>query len=320
MNDALQASATAWLEAQPGALRASTAAMASTYRQGKTSATVDITAYVTARMPATYAAVAAVLARLKEQAPGLAPLSLLDLGCGPGTASWAAASAFPTLECGTLMDSDRRFLDLARTLGVAHPLLRQADYAETDLRRLAAPPQADLAIAAYSLTELAAAEAEGLVARVWPHVGQALVIVEPGTPQGFERIRQLRRSLVGQGAQLLAPCPHAGECPIRAPDWCHFKVRLPRRRAHLHAKAASVPFEDESYAYLIAARAPAETPAPRIIGPPLSAKPGMTFPCCTATGLVRSFVARRDKPAYKRARKCVWGDLLRLSNETDGEH
>src|SRR4051812_20463350 len=69
------------------------------YRTGGTSVTIahamDALAYALARAPATYAAARAVLGRVKEAAPGFAPASHLDVGAGPGTASWAAAELWP---------------------------------------------------------------------------------------------------------------------------------------------------------------------------------------------------------------------------------
>src|ERR1041384_2490479 len=60
-----------------------------TYRDGGGSSTIksetDALAYALARMPATYAAVAASLNALTEIRPDLAPETLLDVGAGPGT-------------------------------------------------------------------------------------------------------------------------------------------------------------------------------------------------------------------------------------------
>ena len=47
-------------------------------------------AYTTTRMPATFAAIVAVLREVKKQLPDLSIQSLIDLGAGPGTAAWAA--------------------------------------------------------------------------------------------------------------------------------------------------------------------------------------------------------------------------------------
>ena len=69
------------------------------YRKGATSGSIvtpaQAAAYAIARMPATYAACAAVFARLAEVMPDFAPASLLDVGAGTGAASWAAVTQWP---------------------------------------------------------------------------------------------------------------------------------------------------------------------------------------------------------------------------------
>src|ERR1700752_4027778 len=81
-----------------------------TYRDGGNSGAIrsgtDALAYALARMPATYAAVTASLNALREISPEFAPKSLLDVGAGPGTASWAAAEAFSSLNGFTLLDAN----------------------------------------------------------------------------------------------------------------------------------------------------------------------------------------------------------------------
>jgi ribosomal protein RSM22 (predicted rRNA methylase) len=77
------------------------ALISKTYRNSGGSGTIrtgtDALAYALARMPATYAAITASLNALCKIRPGFAPQNLLDVGAGPGTASWAAAEAFPSL-------------------------------------------------------------------------------------------------------------------------------------------------------------------------------------------------------------------------------
>src|SRR3981189_3789194 len=81
-----------------------------TYRDGGGSGAIaseaDALAYALARMPATYAAVTASLNALREITPHFAPAALLDVGAGPGTATWAAAEAFPSLKNFTLLDDN----------------------------------------------------------------------------------------------------------------------------------------------------------------------------------------------------------------------
>src|SRR5713226_3636697 len=93
-----------------------------TYRDGGGSSAIrgeaDALAYALARMPATYAAVTASLNALRDVRADFAPANLLDVGAGPGTASWAAAEAFASLQSFTLLDANaalrRLALDLAR--------------------------------------------------------------------------------------------------------------------------------------------------------------------------------------------------------------
>ena len=111
---------------------------------------------------------------------------------------------------------------------------------------------------------------------------------------------------------MLAPCPHHRPCPLAAPDWCHFSVRLARSRDHRLAKGGDVPFEDEKFAYLLAARphVVAQSRTPRVLARPKAGKPGIELKLCSTDGLEQRFVARRDKPAHARARRLDWGDAL----------
>jgi ribosomal protein RSM22 (predicted rRNA methylase) len=95
-------------------------------------------------------------------------------------------------------------------------------------------------------------------------------------------------------------------------DWCHFSQRLPRSRDHLQAKRASVPFEDERYAWLAVSklRRSAFDGRARILAPPCETKPGMELKLCTPAGLEQRFVARRDKAAFAPLRKATWGDVI----------
>src|SRR5215472_15670636 len=96
------------------------AVISKTYRDGGTSSAIksetDALAYALARMPATYAAISACLNALLEARPGFAPRGLLDVGAGPGTASWAASEAFPSLTSLALLDTNATLRALALDL------------------------------------------------------------------------------------------------------------------------------------------------------------------------------------------------------------
>lgn len=292
------------------------AATSAAYRAGGTSAAAirgpeDALAYALARLPATYAACASVLAEARRLAPAFAPRRLTDAGAGPAGGSWATVEAWPGLASVAWLDSSPPFLDLARRLAAEGPEpLRRAEATRLDLTAGAPFPAADLVLASYALAEIPAAAQTRVVEALWTACEGVLALVEPGTPAGYARILAAREALIGAGASVLAPCPHHDACPLSAPDWCHFSVRLPRSRDHRLAKGAEVPFEDEKFAYLLAARPSVASGAraARVLAPPRAGKPGIEFKLCTAGGLERRFVARRDKAVHAAARRLGWGD------------
>ena len=316
--DLRQASDRVRLTLGNGSRSAATRSMSATYRAGGTSAAVDLSAYLAARLPATYAAVARVLAEVADLRRDLEPQSLLDVGSGPGTASWAAVDCWPGLSRITLVDNDATFLALAQALAGQGPdALRRANGVTASLDRLPEGLSADLVVAAYALAELPEARAATAARHLWERAGALLVLVEPGTPAGFARVRAARSALLAAGAVPVGPCTHAQGCPLTGSDWCHFAVRLARSRAHMHAKGASVPFEDEKFSWLAVARAGRPAGGARILAPPRHTKAGIDVRLCTPQGLLHRHIARRDASAYKLARKRGWGDLLGLDEESE---
>jgi ribosomal protein RSM22 (predicted rRNA methylase) len=286
-----------------------------TYRDGGNSGAIksgtDALAYALARMPATYAAVTASLNALCEIVPHFAPTSLLDVGAGPGTASWAAAEAFSSLNNFALLDANSALRALALDLGRNSTRLSEMTYQRGEARAvLAAAEAADLVVASYLIAELSDAERSALAELMWAKTRDTLLIVEPGTPAGYTRIIALRAQLIALGAHVAAPCPHDGTCPLAAPDWCHFTQRLPRLRAHKQIKGAELPFEDEKFSYVALTRAPVASHPARVLTQPVVSKVEVTAKLCTSDGLALTRVPSRTKAEYARARRWRWGDAV----------
>ena len=299
------------------------------YRAGRPSSGVireaaDALAYALTRLPATYAACVSALAEAARMAPDFAPLSLLDAGVGTGAASWAALQVWPDVEAAAWLDASGPFLALATTLAQSGPAaLRRAQTRRADLTGAGPWPSSDLVVASYALAEIAPDRQISTISELWNATNGLLALVEPGTPAGYARILAAREALTAAGAVIVAPCPHHDRCPLIGEDWCHFSVRLPRRRDHRLAKGAEVPFEDERFSYLIAARpwiafAPRR---PRILAPPRAGKPGIGLKLCAPDGqLEERLVAKRDKAAFALVRRLAWGDVTpnELANERPG--
>src|ERR1700681_2265964 len=286
-----------------------------TYRDGGGSGAItsgaDALAYALVRMPATYAAVTASLNALCEITPQFAPASLLDVGAGPGTATWAAAEAFASLKNFTLLDANPALRALGLDLARDHLRLRAMTYHRGEARAaLADAEAADLVVANYMIGEINDPEREALAELMWAKTRDTLLVVEPGTPAGYAGIIALRKQLIASGAHVAAPCPHDGACPLAAPDWCHFTQRLPRSRAHKQLKSAELPYEDEKFAYVALTRAPVARHPARVLAQPDVNKVEVTAKLCTAEGLVIARIPRRAKGDYSAARRWRWGDAV----------
>src|SRR5206468_1620652 len=154
------------------------------------------------------------------------------------------------------------------------------------------------------------AEQRALAELMWEKARDTLLVVEPGTPAGYDRIIALREHLIALGALVAAPCPHDGKCPLQTPDWCHFTQRLQRSRAHKQVKGAELPFEDERFSYVALTRAPVRRRLSRVLAQPAVTKIEITAKLCTPAGLAVTKVPRRAKADYASARRWRWGDAI----------
>jgi ribosomal protein RSM22 (predicted rRNA methylase) len=147
-----------------------------------------------------------------------------------------------------------------------------------------------------------------VVERLWAATAEVLILVEPGSRAGFERIRTARAALIAAGGHVAAPCPGDQACPIVDPAWCHFLARLDRSPLQRGAKAADRSWEDEPFSYVAVSRS---APAPEVrvvLGRPRR-RPGVVeLRVCLDGRIETRTLSRRDGPAWKAARDLEWGD------------
>lgn len=271
----------------------------------------DALAYLTVRLPATYAAVRASLGAVANALPDFSPRTALDIGAGPATAIWAAADCWPGLADARLVETSPIFRACGEELaaGAALPRMtwRSADVAAEGFDE--APR--DLITLAYVMNEIDPRLRPQVLERLWRATAGMLVIVEPGTPAGWQRIIAARRQLIAIGAHVIAPCPHEADCPLEPPDWCHFAQRVARSRLHRQAKGAEVPWEDEKFSYVALSRTPPPARRGRVIAPPRKASGRVTLKLCQPDGSAgERLFSRRDGEPYKRASRSGWGSSL----------
>lgn len=265
-------------------------------------------AYVVTRMPATYAAIHAVLTEVGRRCPGQDSPSLLDLGAGPGTALWAARAVWPSVTEAVLVERDAGMAEIGERLwsraSAARPAVRRI---AGDVRRLPKDLTADVVLMSYVAAELGL-DAPSVLERAWRATRRALVVVEAGTPKGAAVVGRARDQGIALGGHVALPCPHGRPCPLTGNDWCHFSVRLSRSSRHRRAKAADLGWEDEKFSYVVLARAPGRPAAARILRHPEFRKGHVALRLCTEHGLDDDVVSKREGDRYRAARHARWGD------------
>jgi ribosomal protein RSM22 (predicted rRNA methylase) len=268
-------------------------------------------AYVVSRMPATYAVVLEVLRELERRHPQAEIRSLLDLGAGPGTAMWAAAEAFPSLQEINLIERDSQLIALGKRLALQGemPAFHTAQWQVRNMEQFSPAVQHDLVVLSYSVGELPEASIAEVIEKSWQATSQYLVVIEPGTPAGFERIRTIRNQLIGLNAFMVAPCPHMDVCPMTDGNWCHFSERIERSSLHRRIKLGALGYEDEKFSYVIFSKTQVSLPEARILRHPQKRSGHVILSLCTkAEGLKQQTVSKRTPELYKLARKLDWGD------------
>ncbi|MGW0738130.1 small ribosomal subunit Rsm22 family protein [Streptomyces sp. NPDC002851] len=272
----------------------------------------DVAAYAAYRMPATFAAVSAALGALADALPEeWSPGSHVDVGGGTGAATWAVSETWPDpgQRDVTVLDWAEPALALGRELAAANPLLDGARWQRARIGNGLDLPAADLITISYVLGELTEAD-RGSVVTAAARAADTVVVIEPGTPDGYARVIEARDRLIAAGLRVAAPCPHSAACPIEpGKDWCHFSARVSRSSLHRQVKGGSLAYEDEKFSYVAATRLPTEPAANRVVRRPQIRKGQVLLDLCTADeALRRETVTKRHGARYKEARNAEWGD------------
>jgi len=291
-------------------LARSAAQLSDRYRSGKSSGALssaaDIAAYLLTRVPATYAADAYVFTEFAGRV-GVPVRSILDLGSGPGTALWAAAAAFPDVASFRAVEHDASLITVGRRLASRDSRLANATWSNESLRVNSRFESHDVVVLSYALNELL--DALAVIRAAWAAANVALIIVEPGTPAAFANVVRARDWLIGEGAQIAAPCPHHNACPLAVRnDWCHFTVRLERSAEHRRVKQGELGYEDEKFSYMIASKVPVKQPQARIVRHSMKHPGHVKLTLCTSNDLQQETITKSEKQLYRAARKAEWGD------------
>ena len=285
-----------------------------TYRERFVKTPQRALSYAATRMPATYGAAKAALSHSLDCLGQEMPRSFLDVGAGTGAVGWAIASLLNDAR-GICLERESAMIDLGkRLMGFAPQIFSGVSWQKFDLITDPLGERAQLVTAGYMLNEMDAGSRSKAIAKLWQATERLLILIEPGTPAGFGVINEARQQLLGAGARMVAPCPIGPNdqenypCPAVSPNWCHFSCRIPRSRAHMQLKNASVPYEDEKYSFVAVARESAQPAKARVLRHPQIRKGNIGLELCTGGALEQRTVSKRQKEVFRAARKADAGD------------
>lgn len=269
----------------------------------------DVAAYAAYRMPATFEAVRAALEAFAAAVPGWAPAGHVDIGGGTGAAVWAVSATWDGRRPVTVLDWAEPALALGREIAATHPALKDVEWRRSRIGSALTVESTDLVTISYVLGELTEADRVSVVETA-AAAARAVVVVEPGTPDGYARVIDARDRLTGAGFRVAAPCPHSAACPIvPGEDWCHFSARVSRSSLHRQVKGGSLAYEDEKFSYVAAARLPMAPAPSRVVRRPQIRKGQVLLDLCGPDrSLHRETVTKRHGPPYRAARDTDWGD------------
>jgi len=158
------------------------------------------------------------------------PVTVTELGCGPGTFLWALLfylrSRRPDLlpNIGKLIGVDRSPVALKLAGKFAESIRRDPLLAKVPCEFVQGDWREHSGNAGIVITGNVLNEADDTAITFGTPAEQLLIIIEPGTAAVFQQILPLRQQLIDDGFQINFPCPSRHACPLAADNWCHFHI------------------------------------------------------------------------------------------------
>lgn len=264
----------------------------------------DVDAYLIGRFPLTYEVIYSLALKLKDHLPS--PLSVTDYGCGPITALVALKAALDDREIEYVGVEEKSAMKEA-ALYLASKLFYKAEIKQINVEK-SEGFFSKLGIASYLLNELQ--NLDHFFDVLMTH-HEYILVIEPGTPDGYKRLLKLREKALLNGFKIIAPCPHHLACPLKENDWCHFYTRCQRPKILKQIKEASLGYEDEKYCYLFLSKQTSSIHQGVILDKPDVYPYKVDLKVCFEDGSLKLVeIPKKDKDAFKNAKKLSWGDFI----------
>ncbi|MCO6431091.1 MAG: methyltransferase domain-containing protein [Deltaproteobacteria bacterium] len=253
--------------------------------------------------------------------------SVLDLGCGPGTATMAGLAAGLSGAVVCAVDHSRQMREIAAKL------LPHWNTTGNEIQITESVPRNrhfDLIMAGNVLGELSLDEQFSQLMSLASSLGEGgiLIVLEPALMANTRNLMHLRDLILRSDTQLcpLFPCTRKDDCPMYSQstnEWCHGALRwkepsLVKQLDHLTG------FNKHriKYSALILCRGGSLKSGYRVVAPPKKSKRGRTLRLCGPGYYGERVLAGKDRTAsnkpFERAQLYDRIQIEIVSEESDG--
>ena len=269
---------------------------------------IETLEYSIMRMLATYGAVYTALKNTLERIDSNIQ-SVLDIGAGTGAATWAISDLLESnnIRC---FEREQVMLELGKSFMSQNLELRDVSWEYADIVKDNLDVKADLVVTSYMLNEIRPEERKNVIHKLIESSNQIILIVEPGTPEGFKNIKEVQKIAIENGLHIVAPCTFQGICPLPDDDWCHSIVRMERTKLHKLLKDAELSYEDEKFSYIVISKEKCDNSGIRILRHPIIEKGKITLKVCHNGNIEKMVVTKKDKELFKNVKKKKCGDNI----------
>ena len=269
-------------------------------------------AYSVIRMPATYSAIRESLEKTLEiYNPGIK--SVLDIGSGTGAAEWVIDDILDVDDI-TCLEREKDMRDISKIYFSYNENLKSVKFIDADILKEDLNLKKDLCILSYMINELDEHKRLEIVKKALNATNKIMLIVEPGTPEGFNNIKKIRDFAYEEGYSIIAPCTgFCGRCDIKEDDWCASSIRVQRTKIHKYLKDADVPFEDEKFSYIAISKEKIDlndNEYLRILRHPKIENGRVTVKFCQNGEIIEKVITKKDKELFKKVKKKNIGDIV----------
>ena len=280
-------------------------------RKGQTllSKEKEALAYSIMRMPATFCAVKTVLENTLSVAKNLGIDTVLDIGAGTGAATWAISELINPKEI-ICLEREQAMRNIGQVLMKNNDNMSNVQWVNEDITTANFDKSADLIIASYIINELNEEQRKNTIKKLLELDSKIILIIEPGTPEGFKNIKEIQKNVLENGAYIVAPCTSQEVCKLPDDDWCHSTVRVERTKIHKMLKSGKLPYEDEKFSYIAISKENLGVAKSRILRHPTIETGKITLKLCTDGNIEQKIITKKEKELFKSAKKKKCGDNL----------